>query len=222
MMSENLNAPGQQDEHTVKPEHNSEQPSDGDYAASPNAISEPSRQSEPTKTDTKNPRYCRCCATPRMRRCFQFAVKCFEIFAVLGGLFYAGVTYRLWRDTQHTFLVDQRAWMIPGKTEFTGDINNPIAPPKRITFTTDVPNSGHTPAVKASMKWRCDHWTLGAFMPPLEPLNQGDLFGGNSVIRPGGAIATTCPILDWDEAKVSGDPHWQDLPSHQRPSLVSG
>lgn len=69
-------------------------------------------------------------------------VRVLELIALLAGISYAIVTWCMWRDSNHNFTVDERAWMafkfVGGDITFT--IDKPLLVP------TELINVGKTPA----------------------------------------------------------------------------
>jgi len=69
-------------------------------------------------------------------------VRVLEVTALLAGISYAIVTWCMWRDSNHNFTVDERAWMafkfVEGNITFTFD--------KSFLVPTELINVGKTPA----------------------------------------------------------------------------
>jgi hypothetical protein len=66
-----------------------------------------------------------------------------EVAAVSGGLFYAAVTYFMWQDSHHNFMIDQRAWL-------TAVVNVPttVNQGTPLAVNLNIFNSGKTVARK--------------------------------------------------------------------------
>jgi hypothetical protein len=73
-----------------------------------------------------------------------------EVLAVSGGLFYAAVTFQMWRDSHKNFVVDQRAWLlVASNLPVLADIKEGMPLQSRILIT----NTGKTPGKKITFEF---------------------------------------------------------------------
>src|SRR5260370_5659137 len=99
MTSENPNAPGEHPDKSVNPKNDSskkDQHARIKPPVSPKVIPAPKNRNEPCQ--------CRYEPTPRWWRIV-------EGVGVAAVVFYAVVTYFMWRDSHHNFVIDERAWL---------------------------------------------------------------------------------------------------------------
>lgn len=89
----------------------------------------------------------------------------------------------------HSTLINERAWVVAAKTEFSQlEIGKPV------TILSDSRNTGHTPAINAVISAHCDQWHKGEPTPPLEQLTRENV--AETTVRPdGGMIAFCNPFL---------------------------
>src|SRR5260370_1141183 len=99
MTSENPNDPGEHPDKSVNPKNDSskkDQHARIKPPVSPKVIPAPKNRNEPCQ--------CRYEPTPRWWRIV-------EGVGVAAVVFYAVVTYFMWRDSHHNFVIDERAWL---------------------------------------------------------------------------------------------------------------
>jgi hypothetical protein len=122
-----------------------------------------------------------------------------EVAAVGGGLFYAGITFFMWRDSHRNFMIDERCWL-----SIDGILPNQVKEKDPFEGSILIKNTGKTYAKQILSEWDLvilqgaesvdfdysrNHWH--ELIPSMSPNGLGTIF---PVIKPIG-MDSKAPVL---------------------------